>query len=159
VERSAEYRRALSELHSLETSFQSGLDRAQRERWLVLEEALLAHSERLSRAYFHAGFHCGVEWNARSRASRRQRGRSPFPVEAGLTPSTALGAATGSAAVLGSAATTPGSGRAPVAARSAPAVAGAQAAGAIRAEAEAAVSAGADCVAALARLLLAIVKR
>jgi hypothetical protein len=67
VERSAEYRRSIGELHALASSFRHALDGSQQERWLVLEEALLAHSERLNRAYYHAGFRNGVEWGTRSR--------------------------------------------------------------------------------------------
>jgi hypothetical protein len=106
VEGSAEYRRSLAELHQLASCFQRGLDEAQRQRWLLLEEALLVHSERLSHAYHHAGFRSGVEWSARSTSSRGEDVTS-----------------------------------------------------ALRVEAEAAVIAGADCLAALARLLLAVAKR
>ena len=126
VERSAEWRNSLSELHALATSFRQGLDAAQLEQWLVLEEALLAHSERSSRAYYDAGFRCGVEWRARSRASRGEaKGSRLSPGEAREVSSDA----------------------------------GRDAASVIRGEAEAVVAAGADCVAAFARLLLAAAKR
>lgn len=124
VERSAAYRRSVDELHALATRLQHELDAGQREQWLVLEEALLAHSERLSHVYFHAGFRCGVEWSASSQAARCHA--APFPGKARRQ-------------------------RSSIGARSA--------ASAIRVQAEAAVSAGADCLAALARLLLAIAKR
>ena len=69
MERSAEYRRSIGELHVLASSFRHALDHSQQERWLILEEALLAHSDRLNRAYYNAGFRNGVEWSARSRAA------------------------------------------------------------------------------------------
>jgi hypothetical protein len=119
VERSAEYRRSLSTLHELATRLQQGLDTPQREQWLVLEEAWLAHSERLSHVYYHAGFRCGVEWNSRSRAPRDEAARpSRLPAGARSHRSSAIGV-----------------------------------------EAEAALGAGADCLAALARLLLAVARR
>ena len=130
VERSAAYRRSLHELHALATGFQHGLDAAQREQWLALEEVLLAHFERSSRGYFNAGFRCGVDWSARAQAPRSEAAPS-----------------------FGGARSWQSSTRA----RSASSEAGA--ASAIGAEAEAAVTAGADCLIALARLLLAIARR
>jgi len=126
VERSAEYRRSIGELHALASSFQRGLNRAQGERWLVLEEALLAHSERLSHAYYHAGFRYGVEWSTRSRGSRSTGARSALDVAQARS---SLDATRGAAA------------------------------SAVHVEAQAAVTAGAHCLAALARLLLAVVQR
>lgn len=125
VERSAEHRSSLNALHALATRFRQGLDATQSEQWLMLEEALLAHTERSSRTYYNAGFRCGVEWSARSRAARSQVARR-------LPSAGACSAARG---------------------------AGAEAASVIRVEVEAAIAAGADCLAALARLLLAASKR
>lgn len=122
VERSAEHQSSLNDLHALATRFRQRLDATQSEQWLMLEEAWLAHTERSSRTYYNAGFRCGVEWSARSRAARSQAARR--------LPS-------------------PG-------ARSA---AGAEAGSVIAVEVEAAITAGADCLAALARLLLAAAKR
>ncbi|HWO10548.1 MAG TPA: hypothetical protein VNN80_13745, partial [Polyangiaceae bacterium] len=111
VEGSAEYRRSLAELHQLASRFQRGLDGAQREVWLALEEALLAHAERLNRTYHRAGFRRGVEWCARSSSPGQH---ASGPCRGG---------------------------------RSAP--------GGARAEAAAALAAGADLVTSLARLALA----
>jgi hypothetical protein len=79
IERSVEYRRSLSELHALASSFQRGLSRSQRERWLAVEEALLAHAERVSHVYYQAGFGDGAAWHART----MQR---PAPLESSHEP-------------------------------------------------------------------------
>ena len=59
LERTREYRRSLKNVLELGHQLQSGLDAAQRERWLALEEALFDHNARLYRAYFCAGVEYG----------------------------------------------------------------------------------------------------
>jgi hypothetical protein len=143
VERSAEHRRSLSDLHELSSSFRRSLDEAQRQRWLVLEDALLAFSERSSHAYYHAGFRCGVEWSVRSRASSGGDACSAREARGGHRALDPTGAGP----------------RWPAIAPRPSSEARADAASSVRLEAEAALGAGVDCLAALARLLLAVTKR
>lgn len=154
VERSAEYRRSLDELHQLASSFRHGLDGAQREQWLLLEEALLAHSERFSRAYYRAGFRCGVEWSARSRGARSEVQRPALSVEELFVEELFVDElAIRELALKVSPVRESSAGDA----RRASSPSGA--ANTVRMEAQAAVTAGAECLAALARLLLSLAKR
>lgn len=71
IEASREYRRELLHLAELGVTHRKGLDPTQRERWLLLEEALLAHAMRWHEAYFRAGVAHGLE---ASRAGPEQSG-------------------------------------------------------------------------------------
>lgn len=71
IEASREYRRELLQLAELGAAHRKGLDPTQRERWLLLEDALLAHAMRWHEAYFRAGVAHGRE---ASRAGREQSG-------------------------------------------------------------------------------------
>jgi hypothetical protein len=72
IESAREQQQALRHVLDLAAKFQRGLDAAQRERWLLLEEALLDQQARLQRSHFRAGFECGRKYGA-------QRTQTPLP--------------------------------------------------------------------------------
>jgi len=71
IERTTEYQQSLDRVLELGQRFQQGLDAAQKERWLALEDALFEHTSRLHRAYFQAG----AEWESRKVESRKVESR------------------------------------------------------------------------------------
>jgi len=69
IEHSGQHQASLRHVLKLGADFQRTLSEPQRERWLAFEEALLEHTERSHRAYFHAGVDAG-------RRTLSQSGRS-----------------------------------------------------------------------------------